>query len=327
VPLRFTIRPLDLPADYPKLADLFGSNRPETVTVAELEEYDSRIPEPGPVRYNDSGQLVSHCRDRMAATTVDGHLVAYADIWRSPWAPPGHMYGHVIVDRAFRHQGLGSLLLERVESIAREKRAAEIMTEIREDDAESVAWVQRRGYELERHLFESTLDLGAFDPSPFAGVVDAVKAAGIRFTTLAAEPGEAMERSLYDSVLDSERDIPGYMSSMPFDEWRKWNLEGPLVPHEGVIMALDHDRVVGVALCRSMESGGIYNQYTGVNRAYRGRKIALALKLQAVTYARSCGAPYLRTNNDSQNQPMLAINQKLGYLPEPGLYRIRKALG
>jgi hypothetical protein len=29
------------------------------------------------------------------------------------------------------------------------------------------------------------------------------------------------------------------------------------------------------------------------------------------------GARYPRTNNDSQNAPMLVVNRKLGYRPEP----------
>jgi hypothetical protein len=30
----------------------------------------------------------------------------------------------------------------------------------------------------------------------------------------------------------------------------------------------------------------------------------------------------MRTNNDSENAPMLAVNRKLGYRPEPGYARI-----
>ncbi|HEY7850574.1 MAG TPA: hypothetical protein VIC27_10950, partial [Ktedonobacterales bacterium] len=33
-----------------------------------------------------------------------------------------------------------------------------------------------------------------------------------------------------------------------------------------------------------------------------------------------------RTNNDSQNAPMLAVNRKLGYQPQPGFYRMRAQL-
>ncbi len=65
---------------------------------------------------------------------------------------------------------------------------------------------------------------------------------------------------------------------------------------------------------------------TGVVASYRGRKIALALKLLAIRYAWSHGAKTIRTHNDSLNAPMLAINRKLGYQPQSGKYRLRKEI-
>jgi hypothetical protein len=48
--------------------------------------------------------------------------------------------------------------------------------------------------------------------------------------------------------------------------------------------------------------------------------------LMATRYARSLAATFIRTNNDSQNAPILAINKKLGYKPEPGWYKWEKGL-
>jgi GNAT superfamily N-acetyltransferase len=61
---------------------------------------------------------------------------------------------------------------------------------------------------------------------------------------------------------------------------------------------------------------------TGVLREYRGRDIALALKLRAIQVARAREMRTMWTNNDSENAPMLAINRKLGYQPEPGVIRL-----
>ena len=68
----------------------------------------------------------------------------------------------------------------------------------------------------------------------------------------------------------------------------------------------------------------MYNLMTGVDRAYRSRHIALALKVQSICFAKAFGADSIRTHNDSQNGPMLAINRKLGYQPRPGEYRLIK---
>ena len=69
-------------------------------------------------------------------------------------------------------------------------------------------------------------------------------------------------------------------------------------------------------------SNSIYNMFTGVEPTWRGRGIALALKLLAIACARRHGAEHISTNNDSENTPMLAVNRKLGYQPEPGYYRM-----
>jgi GNAT superfamily N-acetyltransferase len=59
-------------------------------------------------------------------------------------------------------------------------------------------------------------------------------------------------------------------------------------------------------------TGGIYNSFTGVFREYRGQGIAMALKVVALDWAKQQKVPYARTNNHSANQPMLAVNRKLG---------------
>ena len=69
-------------------------------------------------------------------------------------------------------------------------------------------------------------------------------------------------------------------------------------------------------------TNSLYSMMTGVDRAFRGRKIALALKLLIIKYAQNNGISYLRTNNDAENAPMLAVNRKAGYQPEPGQYRL-----
>ncbi len=46
----------------------------------------------------------------------------------------------------------------------------------------------------------------------------------------------------------------------------------------------------------------------------------------SIRCAKRQGAASIRTNNDSQNAPMLAINRKFGYRPEPGFYRLKATL-
>ncbi|MBB6730700.1 GNAT family N-acetyltransferase [Cohnella zeiphila] len=66
----------------------------------------------------------------------------------------------------------------------------------------------------------------------------------------------------------------------------------------------------------------MYHEFTGVSPAYRGRRIATALKLLAIRMAKRHGADYLRTDNDSANEPILRLNRSLGYKPLRGTYRM-----
>lgn len=70
----------------------------------------------------------------------------------------------------------------------------------------------------------------------------------------------------------------------------------------------------------------MYNMMTGVDEAYRGQKIAQILKLHSFQFAKEYGADFIRTHNDSLNAPMLAINRKLGYEPNPGEFRLKLTL-
>ena len=70
-----------------------------------------------------------------------------------------------------------------------------------------------------------------------------------------------------------------------------------------------------------------YNLFTGVDRAYRGRKLAQAVKVLALRYARDVlRVDTVRTHHNAKNAPMIAIDRKLGYVQQPGTYLMEKTL-
>ena len=106
---------------------------------------------------------------------------------------------------------------------------------------------------------------------------------------------------------------------MPYDDFVKTYLTAPYVIPEAFFLAKDGDRYVGVARLWSIaEQPDILHQdLTGVVPEYRGKGIAMALKLKTVEFARAAGKRQIRTWNDSLNQPMLRINEALGFAKEP----------
>ncbi|HWI62887.1 MAG TPA: GNAT family N-acetyltransferase [Symbiobacteriaceae bacterium] len=92
-----------------------------------------------------------------------------------------------------------------------------------------------------------------------------------------------------------------------------------------ILAARDGEWAALAFLLRSWDDG-FYHQMTGVRRASRGHSLGLAAKLKAIEYARSRGARFMRTHNDATNHYILAINRRLGFAPEPGIYWLARTL-
>lgn len=235
----------------------------------------------------------------------------------------------VVVDPESRGKGIGRALYDALYQWAIEVKASRLIDFMRETDEMSIAFTERRGYVKERLSFESVLDLASFDGGSLYDSINEAERAGIRFVTLAEEPGEASERKLYELYKITHPDIPGYSGSFPwFEEWKKWSIGLTGVRPEWIHIAKDGDRYIGVVtLQQNEQTRAMYHEYTGVLPEYRGRRIALALKMLGVQTARACGVPYLRTHNDSMNGPMLRINRDLlGFRAEPGNYKMVREL-
>ena len=99
--------------------------------------------------------------------------------------------------------------------------------------------------------------------------------------------------------------------------------QAPWFRREGQLLAVDGDQWIGMAAVGLVpETHSAYNEYTGVLRPYRRRKIATSLKVLAARYARQNGAQKLLTDSNMRNAPILAINRKMGYKRQPGKYTL-----
>lgn len=314
--MSFTLRPFT-PADAPAVAAMLCRIDPEPVTAADLIEEADRFP--------SEGLLL-----RLVAAGAGGEVLGYGTARHTPWQKPGKFHLFAASDPDRRRQGIGGAIFTAIERFAHANGGDHLLADAHDDAPDDLAFLQRRGYVIDRHLFESTLDLAGFDESRFAGQIEAVKAGGIRFFTLADEPGAATERQYYDLVINTVVDQPGFDNPVhpPFEAWRQRTLTGSAVRPDLILFAADGDRLAGVTRLRWNESTrSMYTQYTGVRPDYRGRGIALALKVLGVGLARQYGAALMRTNNDSQNGPMLAVNRKMGYVSQPGYFFLVRRLG
>ncbi|MDF2627876.1 MAG: family N-acetyltransferase [Symbiobacteriaceae bacterium] len=308
----FHYRSPTLPADYPRLAELLSQASADAPTAQELAETDGDLP---------AGSILF----RTLAVDSAGQISGFGEAFRYPNTKVGKFYLTVVVDRHARRTGLGSALLGRVEAFAVGQGGDYFVGCVRDDDPVSLAFGHKRGYETQRHGFLSRLDLTTWDGAPFAGLLTAVRAGGIRLA-LMAELGPEAEQRLYELMSRTMTDLPGYEAAqfMSFATWQNAFIRRPGA--ENIVVALDGDRFIGVTIMNKTDEG-LYTAHTSVDRDYRGRHIALGLKLFSIDLARERGVTVMTAGNDSLNAPMIAVNRKLGYVPQAGEYDVAKRLG
>lgn len=309
----FTLRPY-VESDMSRIVEIVNAqNEAQTTVEAGLRIERSRHPEDKILR--------------LMATTADGTVVGTGLGCSGIGTKPGEFDIKIRVDEPYQGQGAGRALYQAIEAWALAQGARRLVGGVREVHPDALAWARRRGYEVEHHIFRSRLRLDQWNGAAFAPYVERAKAAGIRFSNFAAEiTGEESYERCYDFVGRLMDDMPGALgrNRAPYERWRNNFRTRPEMNPGGWIMAIDGDRWVGLSSVVKREDDGYFTGFTGIEREYRGRGIALALKVVALVHAQSVGATVIYTSNHSVNAPMLAVNRKLGYEPEPGAFTLAK---
>lgn len=302
--------------DYEGCAIICSLTRPEAFTAQDLID-------------EDAADRLAGTLHRLVAEGADGQILGYAYASHMPWDAERNWTLYAVAHPEHRRQGVGTALYQAAEAIAVANGATALTAWCRSEDPGNFAWAQRHGYTEDLLRTESVLDLTDWDGSRFDGLLERIQETGIHLVTFDGDVPPAIVAGLWDLERLTAPDVPDYEPDAPFpsldlyqQQWYAYNK--PRL----TAVALDGERVVGATwlnYTRPAHTGG-YTGYTGVLREYRGRSIALAVKLLTVEGAVARGVPRMRTNNDFENPAMLAVNEKLGYKLVPGPQRIKKSL-
>lgn len=259
-------------------------------------------------------------------------IVGYGYCFEIGWAPPAGRYWCVIrVLPQAQRRGIGQLLYDRLQAGLAANGARAMLLELDDTLQALRAPLERRGFRELLHSWAFTLDPRACDLAAFGN--PEARLGGLQIGTLAQELARGADwlpplHQLYSAVA-GDVPIPLYPLPAPAPAWMAEQAQGlPEALPDAFFIVRDGERYAGMSyLHRDLgEPKRLLQRITAILPEYRGRGVALALKLKTIEYARQHGYHQIRTAVESNNPSMLAINRKLGFAEGPGLALLERAL-
>lgn len=250
-----------------------------TQSVAELREDDT--PERLLVLAREDGVVVGHGMANRAESARSGSVI--------PRVLPEH-----------RRRGVGTALLHRL--VEHVEELGYPMLRSGADDEESLAFARRFGFEVVNREVEQTFSIDG-------PVVQTTRPDGIEVVTAQERPGlwaAAYERFGLEALAGFAVDTP--LDVTPESWVRSW-LADPM------FLALHDGEVVG---CAGLgldpdQPTRAENGLTAVRGDWRGRGLAVHLKLLTLAWAADHGITEVYTWTQDGNAAMRALNTRLGY--------------
>jgi len=309
------------PIDYPRLLEIYNANYPDyTRSIDELRSRDESVDR-------------SKYHLQRYAFLENKTIVGFGDVSHvTDMFHPRKFWINIFVDLPVQGRGIGSTIYERLNGELTKLNAIAAWAGSTEKMPRLTEFYQRRGFVEKMKAWESRLDVLMIDVEKFRDYSEKVLRQGITITNLAEERknGPSSLKSLHELVQLISADMPSPAAFTPisYEQWEAFELKNPSLLPEAYMIAKDGPKFVGLSTVWHLdkEPRGLVQGNTGVRREYRGKGIAVALKLKVIDFARRNGYTKLKTWNASSNAPMLAVNTKLGFKREVGWITLEKNL-
>jgi mycothiol synthase len=267
---------------------------------------------------------------------VNGQLVAYGSTWleEGPEQSVFELCG--IVHPAWRRQGIGTRLMERLEQRVEERlgeakvQAVHIVTDTNLKFEDRQALFRKMGYERVRYFFDmerplwengTRLDL----PAP-------LYPEGIVVRTMAERPDL---HAVWETCDEAFRDHWGYTESI-LEEWQHWTEEDPHYLPERWLIAWDAEKDVAAGVCLNgvepennkrvgRKEGWVF--VLAVRRPYRKKGLGRALLLDGITILQQEGMEWAMLGVDTENLTgALRLYRGVGFRPVRTYAAFRKTV-
>jgi len=253
-------------------------------------------------------------------------IVGFAVYGQPEFSPrPGKFFFHAAVHPDHRRRGMGAALYDRVLETVSPYRPTDLIASTHDDQTDTPAFLERRGFEVVLRRPVLRLDVRAFDENCVrSGPLEE----GITISALSdlmpAVPD--WKRRCWELDWEIVQDIPLFETPVrPTLERFSRTFEDPEFTPDSCFVARHGDAWVGMSILSTDPStpGTYFTGVTGVRRDFRRKGIATALKLRGIGYVKSKGGHVIETDNE-ENNPMLDLNLAFGFKRGPAFLEFRK---
>jgi len=249
-----------------------------------------------------------------------GRRIGYATAEHPRWDVQPERYGSVGGNLlpADRTRATLDAVLASMEERAIADGARILRAGAHEDDPLRIETLTARAYREDRRSRRWELDLVA-NRDKLLAMTEAsrarMKSEGVRILTLAEDSDPRVIEKVWRLSEEAGDDVPTTEPRVPEEvaAYTRW-VNAPEIHRDRFWIARVGDDVVGVSVLGYPPSRGVVNtEWTATARSVRGRGIARALKCETVAQAIALGVDRVRTGNDAANDPILHLNETMGY--------------
>ena len=295
-------------ADYQTIADLENSVfTDEFFTGQGIEDDEKRLPD--------------YIKQQRFVAWQDGIAVGFGQFSQDAWQyHPNRFRFWILVRPEYQRLGIGAKLWDAVFGAVQVHSPIGYLSSVREDKF-GLEFLKTRGFSEKMRTWENRIDLRQFDASPYQHLPAELEQQGIQILSLEQLMQQHADYATryFEVSLETGRDVPrAYPATdRTFEEWSVLTLENPKSLEKATFIAVQDGRYIGVSALYLSDGDYLTIGLTGVRREFRNKQIALAVKVACLAWAKENGYLEVRTWNDSNNLPILKLNQKLGFVQCP----------
>lgn len=293
---------------------------------------DSRLVVEGAKRGDDTLPVPS---DRWARVMAewDGKTVGFGTLFPAFENKNANQY-HVgiLILPEYRKRGVGTAFWKKVEHEYLPRfQPTDLLAEARTDQPDGMRFLEKRGFAEQLRHTRTILPVETVNLTQFEGIKAKINEMGIQIQTLTTlrETDKDYQKKLWDLewVLQQDEPKAELPERVSFEEFVKIYLESPFTYPDGWFIATDGDKYAGwCAMFPSPTRDDTVNTgITVIDRPYRRKGIATALKVETIEETLSMGRSFIETTNAVSN-PMLQLNLQLGFEPVYSRVEFKKEL-